>query len=70
MRVTIPSCVNTVHLCENGKTNEYVSVYVATPYGVTNHLHVPVRSPRKKPPTDGRTNRGLRLLGGWQLQLR
>lgn len=42
MRVTIPACVNTVTLCENGKKNEYVAVYVATPYGVTNHLHVPV----------------------------
>jgi len=42
MRVTIPSCVQTVHLCENGCVNEYVAVYVATPYGVTNHLHVPV----------------------------
>ncbi len=42
MRVTIPSCVNTVTLGENGKKNEYVAIYVATPYGVTNHLHVPV----------------------------
>ncbi|TWT95850.1 hypothetical protein Pla108_29270 [Botrimarina colliarenosi] len=42
MQVTIPACVNTVTLCENGKSNEYVSVYIATPYGVTNHLHVPV----------------------------
>ena len=42
MRVTIPSCVNTVTLCENGKNNKYVAIYVATPYGITNHLHVPV----------------------------
>ena len=42
MRVTIPSCVNTVTIKENGKCNEYVAVYMATPYGVTNHLHVPV----------------------------
>ncbi len=42
MQVTIPHCVNTVELCENGQTHTYVSVYVATPYGVTNHLHVPV----------------------------
>ncbi|MEO0529511.1 MAG: hypothetical protein AAF266_02925, partial [Planctomycetota bacterium] len=42
MQVTIPSCVNTVELCENGKKNKYVAVYVSTPYGVTNHLHVPV----------------------------
>jgi hypothetical protein len=42
MRVTIPKCVNTVTLCENGSSKDYVSVYVATPYGVTNHLHVPV----------------------------
>ncbi len=42
MQVTIPSCVNTVSLCENGKNQPYVAVYVATPYGVTNHLHVPV----------------------------
>ncbi|MEM1303275.1 MAG: hypothetical protein AAGG46_00175 [Planctomycetota bacterium] len=46
MRVTIPRCVHTVELCENGKTYEYVSVYVATPYGVTNHLHVPVDKPK------------------------
>jgi len=38
MRVTIPSCVNTVQV--DGK--DYVAVYMATPYGVTNHLHVPV----------------------------
>lgn len=42
MQVTIPSCVNTVELCENGVKNQYVAVYVATPYGVTSHLHVPV----------------------------
>ena len=42
MRVTIPSCVNQVTLCENDRNNQYVAVYVATPYGVTNHLHVPV----------------------------
>ncbi|MEM8667981.1 MAG: hypothetical protein AAGG48_10720 [Planctomycetota bacterium] len=45
MRVTIPHCVETVTLCENGTVNEYVSIYVATPYGVTNHLHVPVIKP-------------------------
>lgn len=45
MQVTIPHCVNTVELCENGRTDKYVAVYVATPYGVTNHLHVPVHSP-------------------------
>ena len=38
MRVTIPSCVNTVQI--DGK--DYVAVYAATPYGVTNHLHVPI----------------------------
>ena len=46
MRVTIPSCVNTVKLSERiegGRENEYVSVYAATPYGVTNHLHIPVQ---------------------------
>ena len=42
MRVTIPSRAQTVVLCENGKSNEYVALYVATPYGVTNHLHIPV----------------------------
>jgi hypothetical protein len=43
MRVTIPSCVNTVKLCEGSdKPREYVAIYVATPYGVTNHMHVPV----------------------------
>ncbi len=42
MQVTIPRCVNTVTLCENGKNQSYVAVYVASPYGVTNHLHVPV----------------------------
>ncbi len=42
MQVTIPHCVNTVELCENGETEKYVAIYVATPYGVTNHLHVPV----------------------------
>lgn len=42
MQVTIPHCVNTVELCENGVKNPYVAVYVATPYGVTSHLHVPV----------------------------
>ena len=38
MRVTIPSCVNTVKI--DGE--DYVAVYAATPYGVTNHLHVPI----------------------------
>ncbi|WDQ16453.1 hypothetical protein [Rhodopirellula sp. P2] len=47
MQVTIPHCVNTVELCENGETNTYVSVYIATPYGVTNHLHVPVMGQHK-----------------------
>ncbi|TWT87714.1 hypothetical protein Mal64_32570 [Pseudobythopirellula maris] len=51
MRVTIPSCVNTVKLCENGKTSEYVAVYAATPYGVTNHLHVPVHGRKLDAPT-------------------
>ena len=37
MRVTIPSCVNTVEV--DGK--EYIAVYASTPYGVTNHLHIP-----------------------------
>lgn len=41
-RVTIPSCVNQVSLCEHKATKPYVSVYLSTPYGVTNHLHVPV----------------------------
>ncbi|QEG43839.1 hypothetical protein [Roseimaritima ulvae] len=45
MQVTIPSCINTVSLCENGTPRPYVAVYVATPYGVTNHLHVPVHNP-------------------------
>jgi hypothetical protein len=40
MRVTIPSCVSSVDV--DGKP--YVSVYAATPYGVTNHLHVPVHT--------------------------
>ncbi len=48
MRVTIPSCVQTEKLCENDQENEYVAVYVATPYGVTNHLHVPTN--RTRPP--------------------
>jgi hypothetical protein len=54
MRVTIPSCVNTVHLCENNKNCCYVAVYLATPYGVTNHLHIPVSTrslPCECPPT-------------------
>ena len=38
MRITIPTCVNTV--CVENK--EYVALHVATPYGVTNHLHIPV----------------------------
>jgi len=38
MRVTIPSCVNPVNV--DGK--DYIAVYAATPYGVTNHLHLPV----------------------------
>lgn len=42
MQITIPHCVNTVELCENGQTSKYVAVYVATPYGITSHLHVPV----------------------------
>ena len=40
MRVTIPSCVNKVNV--DGK--EYVAVYAATPYGVANHLHIPVHA--------------------------
>lgn len=27
---------------ENDQNNEYVAIYIATPYGITNHLHVPV----------------------------
>jgi hypothetical protein len=38
VRVTIPSCVNTVDV--DGKP--YVAVYAATPYGVTSHLHIPI----------------------------
>lgn len=38
MRVTIPGCVNTVEVAGE----KYVAVYAATPYGVTNHLHIPV----------------------------
>jgi hypothetical protein len=49
MRVTIPSCVQTVQLCENGQSNEYVAVYAATPYGVTNHLHVPIHKRKLSP---------------------
>ena len=48
MRVTIPPCVNTITLCENGKEKEYVAIYVATPHGVTNHLHVPVINTEKQ----------------------
>ncbi|MBX3431916.1 MAG: hypothetical protein KF847_01085 [Pirellulales bacterium] len=45
MRVTIPSCVSKVEV--EGKP--YVAVYAATPYGVTNHLHIPVaENPLKK----------------------
>ncbi|MAT71818.1 MAG: hypothetical protein CMJ58_20100 [Planctomycetaceae bacterium] len=47
MRVTIPSCVNTVNVA--GK--DYVAVYAATPYGVTNHLHVPVHARKLDEPT-------------------
>lgn len=36
-------------LCENGKTNEYVAVYITTPYGVTNHLHIPAYRPALTP---------------------
>jgi len=42
MQVTIPRCVNTVELCENDTTHEYVTIHVVTPYGVTSHLHVPI----------------------------
>lgn len=42
MRVTIPSCVNKIKVREEGKDKEYVSVVVSTPYGVTNHLNIPV----------------------------
>lgn len=55
MRVTIPSCVNTVTLCENGTTRQYVSVYVSTPYGVTNHLHIPVAAGTPAILTDSHT---------------
>ena len=48
MRVTIPSCVNTV--CIDGK--EYVAIYAATPYGITNHLHVPVYCRSKNKPCE------------------
>ncbi|WP_372897184.1 hypothetical protein [Stieleria sp.] len=47
MRVTIPPCVNVMELCEEGGVKNYVAVYVATPYGITNHLHVPVHAPTK-----------------------
>lgn len=43
MRVTIPSCVNKV----NVDGDEYVAIYASTPYGVTNHLHVPIHTRKK-----------------------
>jgi len=38
IQVTIPSTVQTVTI----DGNKYVDIHLATPYGVTNHLHVPV----------------------------
>jgi hypothetical protein len=38
MQVTIPWNANTVHI----EGNDWVDVHVATPYGVTGHLHIPV----------------------------
>jgi hypothetical protein len=46
-RVTIPSCVNTVNV--DGK--DYVAVYAATPYGITNHLHIPIHARTLTKPT-------------------
>lgn len=44
IQVTIPKCVNRVQI----DGHEYVDVHAATPYGVTNHLHLPV-IPKAKP---------------------
>lgn len=55
MRVTIPSCVNQVSV--EGK--KYVEIHVATPYGVTNHLHVPVCEEHcgaSTPPEEGQSD--------------
>lgn len=43
IQVTLPSCLQTVSLVENGRKRDYVAIYAATPYGVTNHLHIPVQ---------------------------
>ena len=45
MRVTIPPDVNTVFIDDEGRRDEYADIHVATPYGVTSHLHVPVFRP-------------------------
>lgn len=39
MRITIPTCVQTVKVDDD----DYVDIHVATPYGVTSHLHIPVQ---------------------------
>jgi len=45
MQVTIPACVQTVNVDDE----DYVAVHVATPYGVTSHLHIPVTRPTTAP---------------------
>jgi hypothetical protein len=48
MRVTIPADVNTVTFGDGPYTEKYVDVHVATPYGVTSHLHIPAVETKKK----------------------
>lgn len=49
LRVTIPTNINPLTFKDG--TGEYVDVHLATPYGITSHLHVPVyRAPGEEKP--------------------
>ena len=51
MQITVPSSVKTVNLKDelsNAVDHSYVSVYAATPYGVTSHLHIPALKVEKE----------------------
>jgi hypothetical protein len=53
IQVTIPAVANPVTYCDpaDGKVKRFVDIHLATPYGVTNHLLVPVYDQAESPTT-------------------
>ena len=49
MEVTIPSDVQVSEDLRDGKEGKFVDIHVATPYGVSQHIHVPVDSTAEAP---------------------